>query len=111
MQKRLLFKMLAIGFLMLVIGVPLLMIQSTIHERMGFRQQAVDSIAADSVGRQAVVGPVLVIPYTDDYEEQVTVTNDPQKKVETVKQKAERRHLVFPNELQIAGSFDTDNRY
>ncbi|MDB5909623.1 MAG: hypothetical protein JWP34_3737 [Massilia sp.] len=111
MQKRLLFKMLAIGFLMLVIGVQLLMIQSTIHERMGFRQQAVDSITADSVGRQAVVGPVLVIPYTDDYEEQVTVTNDPQKKVETVKQKAERRHLVFPNELQIAGSFDTDNRY
>jgi inner membrane protein len=111
MQKSLLYKIVVIAALMLLIGIPLWMIQSTIHERMAFRQQAVDSIAADSVGRQALLGPVLVIPYTDDYEEQVAIANDPHKKVETVKHQVERRHLVFPNQLQVAGSFDTDSRY
>lgn len=111
MQKTLLYKILVIAILMLLIGIPLMMIQSTIRERMAFRQQAVDSIAADSVGPQTLVGPVLVIPYTDDYEEQVAIPNDPQKRTEAVKHQVTRRHLVFPNELQIAGSIDTDSRY
>jgi two-component system sensor histidine kinase CreC len=110
MQKSLLFKILTIGALMVLIGIPLIMIQATIDERMAFRKQAIDSIAADSVGRQSLVGPVLVIPYTDEYEEQA-VASDPAKKVEAVRHQAERRHLVFPNELQVAGSFDTDSRY
>ncbi len=105
MQKSLLFKILIIGALMVVIGFALILIQVTIGERMAFRKQAVDSIAADSVGPQSLVGPVLVIPYTEEYDE-AGADSEPGKKVEAV-----RRHLVFPNDLQVAGSFDTDSRY
>lgn len=111
MQKTLFLKIFTIAVLMAVIGIPLLMIQAVIHERMAFRQQAVDSIAADSVGAQALVGPVLVIPYVDDYEEQVAIPNDPHKRTEAVRHQVGRRHLVFPNTLQIAGKIDTDSRY
>lgn len=111
MQKTLFLKILTIAVLMLVIGIPLLFIQAVIRERMAFRQEAVQSIAADSVGAQALVGPVLVIPYTDDYEEQVAIANDPQKRTETVRHQISRRQLVFPNLLQIGGRIDTDSRY
>ena len=63
MQKTLLIKALIVFGLMLLIGLPLLMIQETIKERMQFRQEAVDSIAADSVREQTIIGPILVIPY------------------------------------------------
>jgi two-component system sensor histidine kinase CreC len=111
MQKSLLFKMLIIGALMVLIGIPLILIQATIEDRMAFRKQAVDSIAADSVGRQTLVGPVLVIPYTDEFDEPGGVASDPAKKAEPVRRQVERRHIVFPTELQVAGSFDTDSRY
>ncbi|MES2757465.1 MAG: two-component system sensor histidine kinase CreC [Pseudomonadota bacterium] len=110
MQKTLLFKILAIGAMMILIGISLILIQVTIEERMAFRKQAVGSIAADSVGQQALVGPVLVIPYTDEFDEQV-IAADPAKKAEAVRRQVERRHIVFPNELNVAGSFDTDSRY
>ena len=54
MQKTLLIKALIVFGLMLLIGLPLLMIQETIKERMQFRQEAVDSIAADSVREQTL---------------------------------------------------------
>ena len=49
MQRTLLFKIIAIVALMLAIYLPMALIQGTIQERSQFRQQAVDSIAADSV--------------------------------------------------------------
>jgi inner membrane protein len=109
MQRTLLFKILIIALLMALIAVPLMMIEATISERNQFRNEAVRSIAADSVGEQTLLGPVLVIPYSDVYEDEVV---DPDSK-KTVLRKfvANRRHYVFPNELQIDSRVDTDQRY
>ncbi len=71
MQKSLLFKTLAVFGLMLLIGIPLIMINATIAERMQFRDEAVRSVAADSVRAQSLLGPILVLPYTEEYEELV----------------------------------------
>ena len=110
MQRSLLFKILAIMGVSLLIGVALALIQATVNERMDFRKQAVASIAHDSVGEQTVVGPVLVIRYSEDYEEQAPSAND-KSKVETFKRSEEHSHVVFPNQLNIAGRIDTDRRY
>lgn len=110
MQRTLLFKILAILGLTLLICVPLAMIQATINERMAFRAEAVSSIAADSVGEQTIVGPVLVLRYTDEYEEQVALAND-SARTETVTRSVARQHLVFPNDLVINGGIETDRRY
>lgn len=111
MQKFLLFKMLMVAGLMAVMFIPLAMIQATIHDRMAFRAQAVASIAADSVGEQTVIGPVLVIPYKEEYEEEQAVAGAVPKRMELVKRAENRRHLVFPNDLQVSGSIETDRRY
>jgi inner membrane protein len=111
MQKTLLFKILIVAALTLLIAIPLTMIESTIKERMQFRDDAVRSIANDSVRAQTVIGPVLVLPYLDEYEEQVELATSPTKKTETVRHSTKKRLLVFPGQLQITGSIETERRY
>jgi inner membrane protein len=106
-----LFKLLIIFALTLLICFLLSMIEWTIKERSGFRQQAVESIANDSVREQTITGPVLTIRYTDDFEELVAVDGDKEGKKELVARSVSRYHLVFPNELAIAGDIKTDRRY
>ncbi|NRR33856.1 cell envelope integrity protein CreD [Oxalobacteraceae bacterium] len=110
MQKKLLFKIAAIALLMLLIGVPLMIIQSTIGERLHFREEAVRSIADDSVREQTVTGPLLVLPYTEEYEALVAdkEDKDTSKRVTVVEQ---RRKLVYPEQLVITGDIGTERRY
>jgi inner membrane protein len=107
MQRTLLYKLIAILALTLLICIPIALIQGTISERNQYHDQAVASVAADSVREQTVLGPVLVIPYTDQYDEQVTENGKAQVQTYTVA----RQHIVFPNALKIDGSFDTDRRH
>ncbi len=111
MQKTLFFKVLIIVALTVLIGIPLMMIHATIEERAQFRQQAVASIAADSVREQTITGPILAIRYTDDYEETVSSTEGSTTKTEVVARSVQRTHLVFPNDLAMDTSIKTDRRY
>ena len=117
MQKTLLIKALIVFGLMLLIGLPLLMIQETIKERMQFRQEAVDSIAADSVREQTIIGPILVIPYVEQYDERVEIAADKDQKssvaarTQVQRRIMQRRLLVYPNNLQQNGVIETDRRY
>lgn len=111
MQRTLLFKILIILGLTALIGVPLAMILNTIVERSQFRQEAVNSIANDSVREQTITGPILVIRYTDEYDELITFEEDGKKKTDTVARSVQRAHLVFPNDLDVRSSIKTDRRY
>lgn len=108
MQKKLFLKLLIIGALMLLIGMPLLMVQATIDERMSYRVEAVRSIASDSVGEQSVIGPVLVIPYTEEVDERSTSADG--KPLLATRSHA-RLHLVYPNELRVDGKITPERRY
>ena len=111
MQKTLLFKILAILGLTLLICIPLFMIQNTIAERTQFRRAAVDSIAADSVRAQTIAGPVLVIRYTDEFDEQIEVAEGLGKRKENVVRSVRRKFLVFPNDLVVDSDIKTGRRY
>ncbi|WP_426101583.1 cell envelope integrity protein CreD [Massilia sp. TSP1-1-2] len=111
MQRTLLFKILAIMALTLLICIPLAMINLTITERAQFREQAVASIAADSVREQTITGPILVIRYTDEFDEVIKTPDGDKIKTEVVARSVERTHLVFPNELGVDSSIKTDRRY
>jgi inner membrane protein len=110
MQKALYLKALAIVILTLLIGVALAMIQSTISERNQFRQQAVQSIATESVRSQTMIGPILAIPYNDSYEEEVPIS-EKSEKTKIVKRSVDNIYFIFPNDLRIDGAIDTDRRY
>jgi len=109
MQRSLLFKISIVGLLTIMLFVPLGMIQNTIWERVHYRDDAVRSIAAESVGEQIVLGPVLIVPYTEKWEEE---TPDKDGKKNVVQQRSASKKLyVYPNEMQVKGNLDTDQRY
>jgi inner membrane protein len=110
MRNKLFQKVLIIVGLMLVIGVPLTMIQSTIQERSAYRAEAARSIAEDSVGYQRVQGPVLVMPYSEVYEVMEKVEGD-DKRREPKRYRKQSRHLVFPNQLDLDSTFNTERRH
>ena len=110
MQKNLFFKISAIVGLAVLICIALAMINDTIRERANFRQQAITSIATDSVRQQLITGPVLVIRYDDEYDEAVTPATR-EAKAELIKRVAHRTFLAFPNQLAMNGSIDTFRRY
>lgn len=111
MQRPLLFKMIIIFVLTVLIGIPLLMIQGTIEERAQFRAEAVASIAAATEREQTVTGPVLVIRYTDDYDEEQLVSEDGKSVKKTVAHSVARQFIAFPNELAYGSTIKTDRRY
>ena len=109
MQKSLLIKIIIIGAVMTFIYIALSMIHSTIDERVHFREEAVRSIATDSVGDQRIMGPVLVLQFTDRYEEEEV---DVLTKKAAIKEKAiTKKHFVFPNQLEVKSNIDIDQRY
>jgi inner membrane protein len=65
MSYRYALKAALVGFLMLVLLVPLAMINGTIKERANYRQEAVTKIAESFAGPQLLAGPVLVLPYVE----------------------------------------------
>jgi inner membrane protein len=108
MQRRLFFKVIIIVVLMLLLGIPLMMIESTVAGRMHYRAEAAASIASDSVGEQTVIGPVLVVPYTEEVDVRETTADG---KVKITTSTAQRRHLVFPDDLQVQGAIGAERRY
>jgi inner membrane protein len=110
MQKTLLFKLLAILALTILICIPIAMINNTISERSEFREQAVQSVSAESVREQSITGPILVVPYTDEYE-QMVLSSDATVPGKMTRFTVARKHLVFPDQLSIDGKIDTYRRY
>ena len=109
MQRSLLFKILIILALAVLICLPISMIGHTVRERSDFRDQAVASVAQESVREQTVVGPVMVIHYTDAFDE--TVKNDKTGALELVPHAEERHLLVFPNTLTVGGTVTAKRRH
>lgn len=109
MQRSLLFKIVIVGLLAILLYVPLTMIQATIWERMRYRDEAVRSITADSVSEQVIVGPVLVVPYTETWEDESFDAS--LNKTVRRQLSANKKHYIYPNEMQILGNIDTDQRY
>ena len=85
-------KMFVIGFITLLLLIPLDMIESLITERKVTRKKAVEDITSKWGSEQTIVGPCLVLPYSE------TIV-DGDKKVET-----ENYLLVLPEYLNIQGS-------
>ncbi|HEY5613892.1 MAG TPA: inner membrane CreD family protein, partial [Lysobacter sp.] len=97
---RLWIKVLLVLGMTLAILVPLTMIRGTIHERQGYRAQAVEDIARSYAGAQAFSGPVLVVPYTDTVEvEEVAMDNVVRK----VTRERSRHWTFFPTTLDVRG--------
>ena len=94
------FKMMTIGFLVLILLIPTAMISSLMKERQARRNQVVAEISSKWGNAQTITGPYLTIPYTE------TVL-DAQKR-----ERIRTRYLhILPDRLQVSGKVDTEVRY
>ncbi len=107
MQKALLIKAALVGAIFLILQIPLKMIDGIVAERSGRQQAVVQEISTSSYGRQVFAGPILSIPYVEEYEE--TVTENQAKKVQT--RRIKRIARFFPASSDIAGKATVGTKY
>ncbi len=68
---KLLLRFAVVGGLVLLLLVPLLLIRGTIGERERYRDQAIERVAQSRAGAQSLIGPVRVLPWTQQREVEV----------------------------------------
>ncbi len=96
-------KLIGIGIIILVLLIPLGMIRSVLYERINRRDYAVDEITSTWGREQAIVGPVLMIPY--QYKVKVwkdKIVNDKLEKIE-VEETAIANAFFLPDDITIEG--------
>ncbi|MBN2173622.1 MAG: cell envelope integrity protein CreD [Bacteroidales bacterium] len=93
-------KIAIIGFLILILLIPAFMIQELISERQKTRNEVVQEVS-DKWGReQTVTGPIISIPYYEQY-----VTNEQ----EIIK--SPKTLFILPEKLDIDGQINPEIRY
>jgi len=110
MQKALLWKLGTVFGLTVLATIPLAMVKGLINERHGLKEGVVRSIEAETVGNQAIEGPVLVVPF-----EKVTLEVEQEvrgKQVVEVKKKVKANGNLFflPETLEIEGAAGVEER-
>jgi len=99
-----LWRIVALGVLMLLLFIPIGWINDLISERTQRRQQAVQEVSAKWGHPQTVSGPALVVPYA------VRWTENDAKGVAV--EKTERRRLtILPDQVHVHARIDAENRY
>jgi inner membrane protein len=100
--------------LLLVLGVllwvPLVRIENTIRERTGYRQEAVQAIAASSAGEQKLWAPVLTVTVEEEFDEVVNGWSKTSAIAGTTR--ATRKHTlqVRPSTVNLKGVMDVEQR-
>ena len=99
-----LLRVILVGFLVLLLQIPVAMIHEGIYERQETRTDATGEITSKWGGTQSLVGPSLVVPYTKRWTE--TLENG-ESRVHSEVENA----VFLPELLEAKGSIATEARY
>lgn len=98
---------LLIGFLILLLLIPIKMIGSVIWEREEARNKAVREVTSSWGGNQSFVGPWITVPYLHHWTEKQTSGN----RVESFTHTETRYATFLPETLNITGTTASQIRY
>jgi inner membrane protein len=101
-KNSIIFKMIAIGFLTLILLIPTTMIRELISEREQTRNSAINEVSSKWGNAQTLVGPILTIPY----KKMVSVAVAAGEKPKTEEQVLYAHFL--PDKLQINGKLEPE---
>jgi inner membrane protein len=108
LSESIMVKLASIGFLILILLIPSVWIESLIQERESRADSVVSEIASKWSGPQTINGPVLSIPYMVYYEAEVQKERELGGKtiIETKKEIRQRVETAYflPEQLSIKGS-------
>ncbi len=63
LQRATFFRIMVIGFVIIILQIPVQMIDHLIYERQATKQGAIKDISSKWGGKQSIIGPKLVVPY------------------------------------------------
>lgn len=99
LQESITIKLLSIGFLLLMLLIPLSWIDDLIQERQFRSEEVLMDITSKWSGRQTISGPIVVLPYK--YREVIKEKGEEPRIVEYI------RYAFFsPNDLSISGKVE-----
>jgi inner membrane protein len=102
-------KLLVIGFLMVLLAIPLMMVRDVIAERSANRHDATEEVARAHAGAQTLTGPVIWRPYTETFVRTVKVDGAiGQTREEMVTE--DRVSIQFPKAQDTRSQLDTETR-
>jgi len=104
---KLMLRFLIAAGLLLVLLIPLFLIRSTINERERYRNEAVHEVGESRARQQQLLGPVLVIPWSEQYQSE---TRDADGRVKIELLTRDGRDVYLPQQLQIEGELHPDAR-
>lgn len=96
-------RLLSIGFLVLLLIIPIAMISGLVRERQERRDVAVTEVSSKWGNVQVITGPALVVPYTFQWTE---INKDGQ----TITHTEPRSAVFLPERLQVKGTLNTETR-
>ena len=112
MQRTLLWKITLIGFVGLLLQIPVAMIRGLVAERKQARDGVIAEIARRSSEAQRIVGPVLYVPWTRRSAEAITTTDDSGRSRTTHKEKIERGQVaLLPATLSVDGKIELQQKH
>ncbi len=96
-------RLFSVGFLALLLQIPIAMIGGLVSERQERRQAAVAEVSSKWGNAQAITGPALVVPYAHRWTEASTGGQQITR--------TETRNAIFlPEQLRARGSIDSEIR-
>jgi len=99
-----LLRVLLIGFLVLLLQIPILMIEGLIGDRTATRKQAVEDVTGKWGREQSIIGPALVVPFV------VRWTDEDKSGKKTAHTTVESASFL-PEDLRIDGKLESEVRY
>ncbi len=109
LRNSMLLKVIGLMLLTLLLCIPLAEISSLNRERGRSQQEAAEELASTFTGSQTVIGPVLVVPYVERWNE--IQRNAKGEVTGHVLRGREQVHIVFPEKLHTEGSLTPQERY
>jgi len=100
-HRTLSFKLLTIGFLVLILLIPKMMILSLIQERSNYAESAISEVMSKWSNQQVISGPILTIPYKR------SIYNEKDKAYTEVLEAA----TFLPKSLEINGQIMPEKLY
>lgn len=104
MNRAFIFKVIGIFLLTMLMSWAVTYINLLISERQNRQEEVKQQIATSSAGAQTIIGPVLVVPYTEEYF--VKVTEYKVTKLE--KRKEAYVSYMLPDDLELTGGFSNE---
>lgn len=107
---KLTLKLLLIGILLLVLGVPVMMLQGLVSERQQRGREAAEDIARSSSHAQQIIGPLLRIDIERSVRKVRLVGEGGAMRNEEEIVRERSAHLLTPSRLQVDGNLVTELR-